>query len=75
MRQALGLLTGDSGVPAPWLETGTNHLRAGWMLPSVCQLVCKSKIPPAFQRVTVSMAKCVSLFRAGRAALSGVPVT
>lgn len=50
-------------------------LRVGWMLPSVCKLVCKCKILPAFQRVTVSMAKCIVLFRAGRAALSGVPVT
>lgn len=77
MRQALGLPTWDSGVPALWLETETTMLRAGWMLPSVCKLACKSKIPPprAFQRVTVRVAKCMTLFRAGRAALRGVPVT
>lgn len=53
MRQALDLPTRDSEVPALRLETGTATLRASCdALASTCELVHKSRVPPAFQRVT-----------------------
>lgn len=55
MRQALDLPTRDSEVPALRLETGTTTSRASCdtlALPSICELVRKSRVPPAFQRVT-----------------------
>lgn len=55
MRQALGPPTWDSEVPDLRLGTGTSTLRASCdalALPSVYELVFKSRVLPAFQRVT-----------------------
>lgn len=55
MRQALGPPTWDSEVPDLRLGTGTSTLRASrdaLALPSVYELVFKSRVLPAFQRVT-----------------------